>query len=60
MPRVATVVSRERTTLLVLDVADFRGLAAARPELLHAIEAEAARRQAPRADAPDHGAPPRE
>jgi voltage-gated potassium channel len=60
MPRVATVVSRERTTLLVLDVADFRGLAAARPELLHAIEAEAARRQAPRADAPDHGVPLRE
>ncbi len=58
-PRVATVVSRERTTLLVLDVADFRGLAAARPELLRAIEAEAARRQAPRADAPDHGLPSR-
>ncbi len=58
-PRVATVVSRERTTLLVLDVADFRGLAAARPELLHAIEGEAVRRHALRADAPDHGVPSR-
>jgi CRP-like cAMP-binding protein len=49
---VATVVSASPTTLLVLDVADFRNLAGARPELLRAIEAEGARRQAPRADAP--------
>lgn len=51
-PRVATVVSASPTTLLVLDVADFRSLAGARPELLRAIEAEGARRQARRADDP--------
>ncbi len=45
-PRVASVVSVQPTRLLVLDVADFRGLAGARPELSQAIHAEARRRQA--------------
>ncbi len=45
-PRVASVVTVQPTRLLVLDVADFRGLAGARPELSQAIHAEARRRQA--------------
>jgi voltage-gated potassium channel len=45
-PRVASVVTVQPTQLLVLDVADFRGLATGRPELSQAIHAEARRRQA--------------
>ncbi len=45
-PRVASVVTVQPTQLLVLDVADFRGLAAGRPELSQAIHAEAHLRQA--------------
>ena len=45
-PRVASVVTVQPTRLLVLDVADFRGLAAGRPELSQAIHAEARLRQA--------------
>ena len=45
-PRVASVVTVQPTRLLVLDVADFRSLAAGRPELSQAIHAEARRRQA--------------
>jgi voltage-gated potassium channel len=45
-PRVASVVTVQPTRLLVLDVADFRGLVGARPELSQAIHAEARRRQA--------------
>ncbi len=44
--RSANVVTRERTRLLMLDIADFRRLAAERPELAAAIEAEARRREA--------------
>ena len=43
--RTATVVAVEPTTLLELDVADFRRLGVDRPELLAAIAAEAARRK---------------
>ena len=45
-PRVASVVTVQPTQLLLLDVADFRSLAAGRPELSQAIHAEARRRQA--------------
>jgi voltage-gated potassium channel len=45
-PRVASVVTVQPTRLLVLDVADFRSLAASRPELSQAIHAEAGQRQA--------------
>ena len=45
-PRVASVVTVQPTRLLVLDVADFRALAASRPELGQAIHAEAGQRQA--------------
>jgi voltage-gated potassium channel len=48
-PRSATVSATRPTTLLVLDVADFRELAARRPELTAAVEAEAARRLVPAA-----------
>jgi len=43
--RTATVVASEPTTLLELDVADFRRLGVERPELMAAIAAEAARRK---------------
>lgn len=43
-PRTATVVATRSTTLLVLDVADFRELVARRPELGAAIKEEADRR----------------
>jgi voltage-gated potassium channel len=48
-PRNATVVTTKTTQLLSLDIADFRGLAASRPELTDLIREEAAirvRRQA--------------
>jgi voltage-gated potassium channel len=45
-PRVASVVTLQPARLLVLDVADFRALAASRPELSQAIHAEAGRRRA--------------
>ncbi len=43
-PRSATVVATRPSTLLVLDIADFRLLAGRRPELVDAIEAEGKRR----------------
>jgi voltage-gated potassium channel len=43
-PRTASASAAEATQLLVLDIADFRELAARRPELVKAIEAEARRR----------------
>jgi len=43
-PRTASASAAEPTQLLVLDIADFRELAAHRPELIKAIEAEARRR----------------
>ena len=43
-PRMATVVTTRPSTLLALEVAEFRELAASRPELLQAIAAEATRR----------------
>jgi CRP-like cAMP-binding protein len=46
--RNATVVALGATRLLRLDVIDFRELAARQPELLELIEAENARRVAPR------------
>jgi voltage-gated potassium channel len=45
-PRTATVVTTRASELLALDLADFRALAAARPELSDAIHAEAERRLA--------------
>jgi voltage-gated potassium channel len=47
-PRNATVMSLGPTRLLRLDVVEFRGLAANQPELLRIIEAESARRSAPK------------
>jgi len=44
-PRTATAVAAKHTVLLVLDIADFRELAARRPELAQAIHDEAERRQ---------------
>jgi voltage-gated potassium channel len=44
-PRSATVVITQPCVLLVLDVADFRVLAARRPELINVIEAEGRRRR---------------
>jgi len=43
-PRTATVVAVQHTVLLDLDIADFRELAAKRPELTRAIDEEASRR----------------
>jgi voltage-gated potassium channel len=43
-PRTATVVATRTTILLALDLADFRDLAARRPELREVIDAEAERR----------------
>jgi voltage-gated potassium channel len=45
--RNATVVTAVATRLLVLDIADFRALASAKPELLDVIHQEADRRSAP-------------
>ena len=45
-PRSATVTATEPTVLLVLDVADFRELAARRPEVVNLIEIEGKRRRA--------------
>jgi voltage-gated potassium channel len=44
--RSATVITRRPTTLLVLDLADFRTLAARHPKLTEAVEAEARNRTA--------------
>jgi voltage-gated potassium channel len=44
-PRTATAVASKRAVLLLLDIADFRDLAARRPELAQAIHSEAERRQ---------------
>jgi voltage-gated potassium channel len=44
-PRTATAVAVKHNTLLILDIADFRDLAARRPELAKAIQEEGARRQ---------------
>jgi voltage-gated potassium channel len=43
-PRTATVVTTMPSTLLILDVSDFRAFTAHHPELARAVEAEAARR----------------
>jgi voltage-gated potassium channel len=43
-PRTATVVARKTCQLLLLDIADFRRLASAQPELMRAIDEEARRR----------------
>jgi len=45
--RNATVVTTAATRLLVLDIADFRALASAKPELLDIIHQEAGRRSSP-------------
>lgn len=49
--RKATVVTAKPTILLVLDVADFRAMAAARPEVMAIIHAEAERRGTSKASA---------
>lgn len=46
-PRTTTVIARQHSELLALDIADFRALAGQHPELGRAIEAVAARRLAP-------------
>jgi voltage-gated potassium channel len=51
-PRTATAVAMRPSDLLVLDVADFRSLAAKRPDLADAIAAEARRRMAGATAAP--------
>jgi voltage-gated potassium channel len=43
-PRTATVVARKSCQLLLLDIADFRRLASAQPDLMRAIDEEARRR----------------
>jgi voltage-gated potassium channel len=43
-PRTATVIARKACQLLLLDIADFRRLASAQPELMRAIDEEARRR----------------
>jgi voltage-gated potassium channel len=43
-PRTATVVARKACQLLLLDIADFRRLASAQPDLMRAIDEEARRR----------------
>jgi voltage-gated potassium channel len=50
-PRTATVITTVASTLLILDVSDFRAFTAHHPELAHEVEAEAARR---RVDQKDH------
>jgi voltage-gated potassium channel len=44
-PRMATVVTTMPTTLLILEVSDFRAFTAHHPELARAVETEAARRK---------------
>ena len=44
-PRMATVVTTLPTTLLILDVSDFRAFTALHPDLAEAVEAEATRRR---------------
>jgi len=43
-PRTATIMTLTQCRLLVLDIADFRAIAASRPELLAVIQGEADRR----------------
>lgn len=45
-PRIATVVTTVPSTLLILEVSDFRAFMAVHPELAQAVEAEAAARRA--------------
>ncbi|MFA6267833.1 MAG: cyclic nucleotide-gated ion channel [Pseudolabrys sp.] len=52
-PRSATVVTTMPTTLLILDVTDFRAFTAQHPKLAKDLEVEAARRRHPVKD-PDH------
>lgn len=54
-PRTATVVTTMPTTLLILDVTDFRAFTAGHPKLSQDLEVEAARRRQPVKD-PDHSA----
>ncbi len=53
-PRTATVVTTTPSTLLILEVADFRAFTAHHPELAQAIEDEAARRKQAQ-ERPRHG-----
>ncbi|MBS0246863.1 MAG: cyclic nucleotide-binding domain-containing protein [Proteobacteria bacterium] len=50
-PRTATVMTTRPTTLLILDVTDFRAFTAQHPELAKELEAEAARRRSSVKDA---------
>ena len=50
-PRSANVATTRPSTLLVLDVADFRAMAATRPEIMRTIRLEATRRGVPSDDA---------
>ena len=57
-PRTATVTAVVPSTLLVLDLTDYRIFAAHYPDLAHAVEEEAARRRAERNKKPDVAAEP--
>jgi voltage-gated potassium channel len=57
-PRMATVLATQASTLLVLEVAEFRELAASRPELMHALEQEGARRRGEPTPGPKDGQTP--
>jgi voltage-gated potassium channel len=56
--RTATVTAVVPSTLLVLDLTDYRIFAAHYPDLAHAVEEEAARRRAERNKKPDISAEP--
>lgn len=53
-PRTATVITTVPSTLLILDVSDFRAFTAHHPELAQEVETEAARRRAAVTDVASH------
>jgi voltage-gated potassium channel len=55
-PRTATVMTTAPSTLLILDVSDFRAFTAHHPELAQEVETEAARRRAAHKDSAPHKA----
>ena len=57
-PRMATVVTTMPSTLLILEVSDFRAFTAHHPELAKAVEREAARRRGASKEEPLVGAQP--
>jgi voltage-gated potassium channel len=57
-PRTATVATTTASTLLILDVSDFRAFTAHHPELAKAVEREAAQRRSANSQGPSPGAQP--